>query len=186
MTSAGSTATAAHTRVSSVRIRATASAMLETMSATYRTNMYGVSLSLPGRSRRWIRATPAKPIAAMPRAMPSRTSSRMVVCSMGVIAGPLIGVRKGSSARDGSSSAGRRLLTCDPRRSRAQPVLPGGTELPGQGNGGGDHGAAVDRAFDAELAVQGGEPVRQPGEAAAVALGASDAVVADVDDERAV
>ena len=42
------------------------------------------------------------------------------------------------------------------------------------------------RAFDPELAVEGGEPVRQPDEAAAVALGASDAVVADVDDERAV
>ncbi len=41
-------------------------------------------------------------------------------------------------------------------------------------------------AFDPELAVEGGEPVPQPGDAAAGALGASDAVVADVHDARAV
>ena len=42
------------------------------------------------------------------------------------------------------------------------------------------------RALDPELAVEGGEPVRQPEETAAVGPGASDAVVAHLDTEGAV
>src|ERR1700760_5162243 len=59
-------------------------------------------------------------------------------------------------------------------------------ELAGEGDGGRDEGAAVGRALYAELAVEGGEPVCQPEEPAAVGPGASDAVVAHVDRERAV
>jgi len=42
----------------------------------------------------------------------------------------------------------------------------------------GDQRAAVGRALDAELAVEDGEPVRQPDEAGAFGPGAADAVVA--------
>src|SRR4051794_26379996 len=55
-------------------------------------------------------------------------------------------------------------------------------ELAGEWDGGRDEGAAGERALDPEFAVEGGEPVRQPDEAAAgVGQGASDAVVAYLD-----
>jgi hypothetical protein len=56
----------------------------------------------------------------------------------------------------------------------------------GEGDSGRDEGAAVGRAVDAEFAVEGGEPVRQPDETAPVRPGASHAIVLHLDPERAV
>src|SRR4051794_38944485 len=53
--------------------------------------MYGVSLSWPGRSMRWIRAIPARPITATLRAMPSRTAPWTVVSSGVFIVASVIG-----------------------------------------------------------------------------------------------
>ena len=51
---------------------------------------------------------------------------------------------------------------------------------------GGDQGAAAGWALDPELALEGGEPVGEPDEAAAVGPGAADAVVAHPELEDAV
>jgi hypothetical protein len=59
-------------------------------------------------------------------------------------------------------------------------------QLAGKRYGRRDKGAAPGRALDAELAVDGGEPVRQAGEPAAAGPGASDPVVADLEPERVV
>src|SRR3954451_1857398 len=55
-----------------------------------------------------------------------------------------------------------------------------------EGDGGCEEGAAVGRAVDAKPSVEGGEPDRKPDKAAPVRPGASDAVVAHLDHERAV
>jgi hypothetical protein len=61
--------------------------------------------------------------------------------------------------------------------------------IAGAGRGGdvcGDERAAVGRALDTELAVEGGKSVRQPDKPAPVGPGASSAVVAHLDPEGAV
>jgi hypothetical protein len=51
---------------------------------------------------------------------------------------------------------------------------------------GGEKGAAFGRTLDPELAVDGGEPVRHPDKTAPVRAGASHAVVAHKERQRAV